>query len=64
MTENDGAFNDYFGSSVAISGYTLLVEASVKDDGEVSAYAFFLEGDILCDEGAKIIPRNGIGSGD
>ena len=25
LTANDGAFNDYFGSSVATSGYTLLV---------------------------------------
>ena len=25
LTENDGAFNDYFGSSVAISGDKMLV---------------------------------------
>ena len=32
LTANDGAFNDYFGSSFSIIGYTLLVGTSGKAD--------------------------------
>ena len=62
LTANDGAFNDYFGSSVAISGDTFLFWASGKYGEKGSAYAFFLAGDVTWNEGTKFVPRNGIAS--
>ena len=69
MTASYGESNDDFGISVAISGYTHVVETWGKGDHRGclcgrGAYVFVLEGDILWYEGAKIIPRNGISSGD
>ena len=61
---SDGASYDEFGSSVAISGYTLLVGAWGKDGGKGAAYAFIFAGDVLWDEGTRLILRNGIASGD
>ena len=64
MTENDGAFNDYFGSSVVISGDTLLVGDSVKYGGKGSVYACVLLGYGSWDEVTNHIPRNVIASRD
>ena len=41
-TANYGAFNDYFGSIVAISKDTMLVGDSGKVGGKGAAYAFVL----------------------
>ena len=64
LTTSDGASGDKFGISVAISRYTLLVGASYKDGHRGAAYVFVLEGDGSWDEGTKIVPVNGIASGD
>ena len=61
---SDGAYHDYFGYSVAISGDTLLVGAPLKDDYGGGAYVFVLAGDGSWDEGTRLIPRNGIAPGD
>ena len=44
LTTSDMASGDVFGSSVAISGDTLLVGAYGKDGGKGAAYVFVLEG--------------------
>ena len=64
MTENDGAFIDYFGSSLAISGDTLLVGDSGKCGSKGAVYACVLSGDGSWDEVTNHIPRNGIASRD
>ena len=64
MTTSDGASGDWFGSSVEISRETLLVEAYGKDGGKGAAYVLVLAGDGSWDEGTRIIPINGIASGD
>ena len=64
MTENDGAFIDYFGSSVAISVDTLLVWDSGKYDGKGDVYACVLSGDGSWDEVTNHIPINVIASRD
>ena len=60
FTANDGPFNNYFWSCVSMSGYTLLVGSSVKDDGKVADYEFFLAGYGFWGEVTKLIPINGI----
>ena len=62
MTENDRMSGDYFGSSIVISGDTLLVGAYGKYDNRGATYAFFLAGDGLWDKGTKL--GYGISSGD
>ena len=64
LTASDGASGDYFGFSVDISGDTLLVGAHGKDGWKGAAYIFVLAGDGSWDEGTRIIPINGIASGD
>ena len=44
LTTSDMASGEWFGSSVAISGDTLLVGAYGKDGGKGAAYVFVLEG--------------------
>ena len=58
------ALRDGFGNSVAISGDTLLVGDYGKDGSKGSAYVLFLVGDGSWDEGTRLIPINGIASGD
>ena len=50
LTESDGASGHEFGSSVAISRYTLIVGAYYKYGYRGAAYVFFLVGDGLWDE--------------
>ena len=57
-----GASVDYFGSSVAISGDTLLVGAYGKYGRKGSNYVFVLAGDRPWDKGIKL--GNLISSGD
>ena len=64
MTENDGAFIDYFGSSLAISGDTLLVGDSGKGGSKGAVYACVLARYRSWDEVTNRIPRNGIASRD
>ena len=64
LTASDGASGDRFGSSVAISGDTLLVGAAEKDGWKGAAYIFVLAGDGSWDEGTRLIPINEISSGD
>ncbi len=44
LTASDGAMNDQFGLSVAISGSTALVGAFEKNSGTVAAYVFVQSG--------------------
>ena len=64
LTTSDGASGDWFGSSSAISGETLLVGAYGKDGRKGAAYVLKFSGDGSWDEGKRIIPINGITSGD
>ena len=64
MTTSDGASGDWFGSGIEISGETLLVGAYGKDDRTGAYYVLFLAGDGSWEEGTRIIPINGISSGD
>ena len=64
MTTSDGASGDWFGSGIEISGETLLVGAYGKDGGKGAAYVLVFAGGGSWDEGTRIIPINGISSGD
>ena len=64
MIENDGAFNDYFESILAISGDTLLVGDSGKGGSKGAVYACVLSGDGSWDEVTNHIPINVIASRD
>ena len=64
FTASDGASLDEFGGSVAIIGDMVLVGAPHKDGNRGDAYVFVLAGDGLWDEGTRLIPINGIASGD
>ena len=45
LTASDAALGDFFGSSVAISGGTLLVGDPFKDGNRGATYVFVLSGD-------------------
>ena len=64
MTTSDCASGDWFGSGVEISRETLLVGAYGKDGEKGAAYVLVFAGDGSWDEGKRIIPINGITSGD
>ena len=64
LTTSDGKSYSQCGSSVAISGDTLLVGAPGKDGRKGAAYAFVLTRNGLWDEGMKINPINAIASRD
>ena len=64
LTASDGVSNGEFGSSVSISGDTLLVGAPGKYGGKGAAYAFVLAGDGSWDEGTKFNPLNATASRD
>ena len=64
LTASDGASFDYFAGSIAISRDMLIVGDYRKYDFRGCAYMFVLSGDGSWDEGAGLIIRNGIASGD
>jgi len=65
LTPNDGATNDYFGYSVAISGNYALVgavyESNVNGNGAGAAYVFYFNGSSW-DQQAKLIASDGFES--
>ena len=62
LTASDGAANDFFGDSVAISGDTVVVGAT-NDDGRGSAYVFVKPGSgwATATETAKLTASDGVG---
>ena len=66
LTASDGVDGDYFGSSVAISGNTVVVGAAEDDSGKGSAYVFEKPsgGWVSATETAKLSASDGKGNDD